>query len=209
MSIERYAAKLTPFDFAQLGEELSVETHPLNPIYRTNGLLFPITPNITESAAVNYDSVEIPHTNEAFNVYRGTDNRNINIGNVIFPCDTKENARYALAAVHFLRTYSLMDFGTSRTGRPPSPMHFSAFGKYMFDEVPVLFKGYNMNLSDMDIDMMAVENPDGDDYSWLPAKLNLGDISLIVQHSPNYWRGIGQGSFSLEDYRNGNLLRNR
>jgi len=209
MSIETDAAKLTPFDFGLLSSELSDETHPLNPIYRTGGLIFPITPNITETGAVNYDSVEIPHTNEAFNVYRGTDNRQINIGNVIFPCDTKENARYALAAIHFMRSYSLMDFGTAKTGRPPSPMHFSAFGKYMFHKVPVLFKGFNMNLSDQDIDMVAVENPGGGDYSWLPAKLNLGDISLIVQHSPNYWRGLGESDFSLSDFRNGNLIRNR
>jgi hypothetical protein len=205
VSIEQYAAKLVPFDFDELAGELADESHPLHPIYNTGGLLLPITPNITESTNINYDSVEIPHTNEAFNVYRGTSNREISLGNVIFPCDTSENARYGLAAIHFFRTYSLMDFGVSRSGRPPSPMFFSAFGKYMFDSVPVLLKGYSMNLSDMEIDQIPATNPDGDDFSWLPVKLNIGDLQLTVQHSPNYWRGV-DGGFSLQDFRNGSLV---
>lgn len=211
MSIEATPAKLRPFDFTTIiASEGDDPNHPLAPIFATDGLVFPITPNVTETVAINYDSQEIPHTNEAFNVYRGTDNRNINLGNVIFPCDNNENARYALAAIHFFRTYSLMDFGTTRTGRPPSPMHFSAFGKYSFDEVPVLMKGFSITHSDMDIDLMKVTNPgDEEDLTWLPAKLAIGDISLVVQHSPNYWRGIGQEKFSLTEFRNGDLIRNR
>lgn len=207
LNIEQYAAKLEPFDFRHLRNEFEDNEHPLHPIFQTNGLVFPITPNITETGTINYDSVEIPHTNEAFNVYRGTSNREITLGNLILPCDTEENAKYGLAAIHFLRTYSMMDFGRGGTGRPPSPMFFSAFGNSMFDEVPVLLKGFSLNLSDMEIDQIPVPNANGNDYSWLPVKLNLGDLQLTVQHSPNYWRGQNaEGDWSLREFRDGTLI---
>lgn len=214
MSFNRWAAKLVPFDWNSI-EQTTDDSHPLAPLFETGGLVFPITPNITETIAVDYDQVDIAHSNEAYNVYRKTQNRNINLGNLVFPCDNEKNARYALAAIHFIRTYSLMDFGRDSTGRPPSPMKFTALGKYSFDETPVIFKGASITHSDAEIDLIQALNPGAsgngpDDFTYLPAKLSIGDISLTVQHSPNYWRGYdADENFTLEDFRNGNMIRNR
>jgi hypothetical protein len=60
-----------------------------------------------------------------------------------------------LAAIHFFRVYSLMDFGRGKTGRPPSPMWFSAYGGLAFDRVPVLLSGASITWS-KDVDYVNV-----------------------------------------------------
>jgi hypothetical protein len=41
-------------------------------------------------------------------------------------------------------------------------------------------------------------------YTWLPMIVKVASISLVVQHSPTYWT-----RFNLDDYRSGEMLRNR
>lgn len=139
--IENVAARLVPFDMGSLGG-------PLEPIKMSGGLVFQYTPTITETIAVKYaDSGDLVHTNESYQVYKGTDNRKISLSNVSFTADTEENARYMLAAIHFFRVYTLMDFGKGKSGKPPSPMWFSAYGKLAFDQIPVLLSGANITWS--------------------------------------------------------------
>lgn len=192
--------------------------HPLAPIVETNGLVFPYSPVITENISVKYDAVELTHTNEAFHVYRGTDNVRINISNAIWTCDTFDNAVYAMSALHFFRTYSQMDFGRNRTGRPPAPMWFSAFGNYAFHRVPVLLEKADWTFPN-DIDYVGIpefgsteyrarelqlERNSTGKYTWMPMKFEIAGISLIVQHSPRFWT-----NWSLADYRSGAMLRKR
>jgi hypothetical protein len=137
-SIEGVPATLIPFDMQSLGG-------PLEPIKRSGGLIFQYTPSITENIAVKYsDSGDLIHTNELFQVYKGTENRKISLGDVTFTADTEDNARYMLAAIHFFRVYTLMDFGKGKSGRPPCPRWFSAYGKLAFDRVPVILSGANI-----------------------------------------------------------------
>ncbi len=138
-AIEKVPATLIPFDMQNLGG-------PLEPIRRSGGLIFQYTPSITETINVKYvDSGDLIHTNEQYQVYKGTDNRKISLSNVTFTADSDENAKYMLAAIHFFRVYTLMDFGKGKTGKPPSPMWFSAYGKLAFDRIPVLLSGANIS----------------------------------------------------------------
>jgi len=211
-----------PNDSLSLGtENIQANTrdlHPLAPIVETNGLVFPYNPIITENISVKYDTVELTHTNESFYVYRGTDNVRINISNAVWTCDTFDNAVYALSALHFFRTYSQMDFGRNRSGRPPAPMWFSAYGNYAFHRVPVLLEKADWNFPN-DIDYIGIpefgsteyrarklqmkRNSTGK-YTWMPMKFEISGISLIVQHSPKFWT-----NWSLQDYRSGAMLRKR
>ncbi|MAZ56863.1 hypothetical protein CL653_03660 [bacterium] len=203
MSIEASAVRLKPFDFdtniAGVGEN-----HPLYPLIETDGVVFPFTPTVVEQVQINYDKQEFTHSNEGYMTYNNTSNRQIAISNIVFPCDTEENGKYALAVIHFFRTYSFMDFGADSTGKPPSPMWFYGFGSMLYNKVPVLMAGTDFTLSDQEMDHMAITGIDGS-TQWLPAKLSLGGITLTVQHTPSYWRG-GDSNVSLEAYRNGSLI---
>ena len=199
------------------------KAHALFPIFETNGLIFPYNPVISEGINVNYDSVDVTHSNESYFVYKNTSNVRINISNAVWTCDTFDNAVYALAALHFFRSYSLMDFGRKATqdytpsGRPPAPMWFDAYGNYAFHRVPVLLEKADWTFPN-DIDYVGIPEFDTTEflerrlatrrdssgrYTWLPIKFEISSISLIVQHSPSYWL-----NFSLEDYRSGKMLRN-
>lgn len=239
--IEQHVARLVPFDFYNSPSSGG----PLAPIYATGGLIFQYTPTITEAIQVNYStSGDLPHTNEQYNVFKNRANRTIDLGNVVFTADTYANAKYALAAIHFFRTYSMMDFGKNGTGRPPSPMWFSALGEFMYDRVPVLLSGASFNFDGTSHDLVQLakntssvksnvleepgaaragdlanqflptgELPDirqvrdvGEDIggtnAWIPAKVEISNVRLTVQHSPKYWKE----EFSLEDFKSGSLI---
>lgn len=196
------------------------QKHALAPIFATNGLVFPYNPTISESISVKYDSMELTHTNESFHVYRGTDNVRINISDSQWTCDTFDNAVYALSALHFFRTYSQMDFGIGRTGRPPSPLWFSAYGNYAFHRVPVLMEKADWSFP-ADVDYVGIPEfgtPEyasrvllydkadnkNNKYTWLPMIFKVSSIALVVQHSPSFW-----SNWNLDMYRSGELLRAR
>lgn len=230
-SIEQVVAKLVPFDMEGL-------SGPLSPIAASGGLVFQYSPSISETIEVDYNSVgSIVHSNENYNVWSGTQNRRISLGDVVFTADTEENATYLVAAMQFFRVYSLSDFGRGKTGRPPSPMWFSAYGRMMYEQVPVLLKGATLEFPN-NVDYVRVptsgfasstqantatgitsvrdpsalvrsvtgsqRDSDGD-YVWVPAKMVVSGISLIVQHSPNYWKE----TFSLADFKSGGMLERR
>ncbi len=211
---EQIAARTNPAN----SQQNSKSKHALAPIFDTGGLVFPYNPTISESISVKYDSMELTHTNESFHVYRGTDNVRINIGDAVWTCDTFDNAVYALSALHFLRTYSQMDFGIGRTGRPPSPMWFSAYGNYAFHRVPVLMEKADWTFP-ADVDYIGIpefgtpehqartllyERNDSTQYTWLPMTFKVSSISLVVQHSPSFW-----SNWNMDMYRSGELLRKR
>jgi len=196
----------------------SLNTHALAPIFLTNGLVFPYNPSISEGISVKYDTMELTHTNESFHVYSGTDNVRINISDAKWTCDTFDNAVYALSALHFFRTYSHMDFGAGRTGRPPSPMWFSAYGNYAYHRVPVLMEKADWSFP-ADVDYVGIpefgtpeyrqrvlqyERNESTQYTWLPMVFTISSISLVVQHSPSFW-----SNWNLDMYRSGELLRQR
>ncbi len=197
--------------------------HALFPIFQTNGLIFPYNPTISEGVNVNYDSLDVTHSNEQYFVYKNTSNVRITLSNAVWTCDTFDNAVYALAALHFFRAYSLMDFGMPQgtrtpSGKPPAPMWFSAYGNYAFHRVPVLLEKADWSFPN-DVDYVGVPEFDTTEfldrrlatrrgvsgkYTWLPMKFEVSSISLIVQHSPTYWL-----NFNLDDYRSGRMLQNR
>ena len=221
---------------------------PLDPIMATGGLLFPFNPTISEGVNVSYEPMKIVHSNESYYVYQSTDNQQINLGDCVWVADTFANARYVLSVIHFLRTYSFMDFGRGRSGKPPSPMWFSAYGHYGFDRVPVLMQKADWSWpSNEEVDYVGIPEPGTSEwdscqlasapagsgltstglptnllpsslqgaasasmgtpttpYTWVPVKFKVNAISLIVQHSPQYWL-----SFNLDDYRSGAMLKQR
>lgn len=262
-AFEQVAAKLVPFDFADIGAQsitggaaanpappatkpgkavrrdssgkITIDIDPtagvdssgfgmkrdnaLWPTYMTGGLVFPYNPAISENVQVNYDAVELTHSNESYHFYKNTANVRISLSNCVWTCDTFDNAIYALSVLHFLRSYSNMDFGRQGTGKPPSPMWFSAYGNYAFNRVPVFMEKADWTFPN-DVDyvgipepgsteytsrtMLTSRSPTSGPYTWMPMKFEVSAISLIVQHTPSYWL-----DWSLDDYRSGAMLRDR
>lgn len=217
---------LKPANTGQGTSNNAQRNNALWPIFMTNGLIFPYNPTISENVSVNYDSVELTHSNEAYFAYKSTNNVRINLSNAVWTCDTFDNAIYALAALHFFRTYSMMDFGRGQTGKPPSPMWFSAYGDYAYNRVPVLFEKADWSFPN-DVDYVGIPQPGTTEYqdrrlnlkrqegsaslgnidnryTWLPMKFEVSGISLVVQHSPKYW-----SNWNLADYRSGAMLTTR
>lgn len=159
---ERYAARLVPFDLPLVARGMNTG-HAMWPIVQTGGLVFPFNPSISEGVNVKYNSMEMVHSNEAYHVYQATENVHITLSNCTWVCDTFANAVYTLSVLHFLRAYSFMDFGKARAagairGRPPSPMWFSAYGNYAYNQVPVLYQRADWTMPD-DVDYVGVPEP--------------------------------------------------
>ena len=188
-TFESRRAILRPFDFdtrSQANEEMRNNSeHPLFPIFRSGGLVFSYTPTINEQVSVNYDTYEIPQSNEAFHIARSASNASISINNIVYTCDTPAEAAYALSALHFFRTYCKFDQGVGRTSRPPSPMYFSALGKFAYNKVPCLLEGYGVKMLDPEIDSVPVPNFDASDEKQQYEQTSQGAQDLFSVSQPN------------------------
>jgi hypothetical protein len=215
------------------GQSIYPSSHPLFPLTQTGGLVFPYNPVITEGMGVKYDVTELTHTNENIHAFRNSDNVRLTLADCVWTAETFDRAIYTLGVIHFFRSYRLMDFGRgdqsqsgkAGSGRPPSPMWFSAYGDYMYNQVPVLLERVDFTFPP-DIDYVGVPNPGTDAYNnqqleyatsqsstfglgsqangftWIPMKFTIGAIVMVVQHSISYWTR----RFSLDDFKSGLLV---
>ncbi len=137
-------------------------TNILNPLYETGGLLFPYTPNINDSATVQYDYYDPVHSNQPFAAFKSVAAKEITVIGP-FTAQNQEEARYCLAAIHFLRTITKMFFGVgglnqdavNLRGTPPPILLFNAYGTAIYHNVPVIVTTYNVEFP-QDIDYVEV-----------------------------------------------------
>lgn len=210
---------------ATSGNSIYSTSHPLYPLTQTGGLVFPFNPIISENLGVRYDSTELTHANEAIHAFKNVDNVRLTLSDCVWVSDTFDQAVYTLGVIHFFRSYCLMDFGRRGpgTGKPPSPMWFNAYGNFMYSQIPVLIERVDWSFP-QDVDYVGVPNPGTDaynnqqltfsssgdlgllsqtnGYTWVPIKFTINSISMVVQHSVNYWAN----EFTLDDFRSGNLI---
>lgn len=221
----------SPIGLNQSGTGIYSQSHPLYPLTLTNGLVFPYTPTISESLGTRYDTTELIHANESVHTFKNNENVRITLSECIWTSETWDQAIYTLAVIHFFRSYRLMDFGRGKSGRPPSPMWFSAYGNYLYTDVPVLIERVDLTFP-ADIDYVGVPNPGTTDYSsqmlqfttpaatgistnslisqsgdftWIPIKFTVSSISMVVQNSVKYWTT----TFDLAQFKAGQLIGQR
>ena len=217
----------SPVGLNQSGTGIYDPSHPLYPLTLTNGLVFPYNPTISESLGTRYDTTELIHANESIHTFKNSENVRITLSECIWTAETWDQAVYALGVIHFFRSYRLMDFGRGKTGRPPSPMWFSAYGNYLYTNVPVLIERVEMAFP-ADVDYVGVPNPgtinyqdqtlsfstsaalsttsslisQAGDFTWIPIKFTVSSISMVVQNSVKYWTT----TFDLADFKAGKLV---
>ena len=170
----------------------------LEPLAQTNGMVFPYTPSVDFQQQIDYSSYDPTHTNQELHAYTRTKAPIINV-NGKFTSQNSFEASYSLAAFHFCRVVSKMAFGQSQNaGTPPPVLLFSAYGDYMFNDIPVIMTNFNVSWPD-DIDYVQVANTN----TYVPSIFSMS-VSLIVQNTPADLR-----AFNLDQFRSGQLLKQK
>lgn len=120
----------------------------------TVGLVFPYTPNVKFSYNVNYDTTTLFQSNLAIQHYSSSPPPSISLS-AKFTADTKENAKYMLAAIYFLKAVTKCDFGYQATaggkrlpGMPPPVLYLNGYGDYIMNQIPVVVKSFDFSFPD-------------------------------------------------------------
>ncbi len=131
------------------------DTSPvLKPLWEAGGLIFPYTPQITINHAATYNEIPVTHQNYQFNAYQSSRVSDIQIVGE-FNVEDAVQAKYWIAAVHFLRSVTKMFTGdTAYAGNPPPILNFNAYGDHVFRNVPVVVKSFSMSLP-KDVDYIS------------------------------------------------------
>jgi len=137
----------------------------LAPIKQTGGLIFPYTPTISIGSSAGYSDQAMTHSNYQFVYYQSSRVNEISVVGD-FPVEDSDQAAYWLAVLHFLRSVTKMytgNTGDSNPGNPPPILNFSAYGDFVFKNVPVVVTNFNIQLG-KEVDYIAV-NPLAKDSS--------------------------------------------
>lgn len=182
------------------------ESSLLNSLQETGGLVWPYTPTIIIGHSANYNSLHPVHTNYPFQAYQNSQTDDITITGD-FTVQNKEEARYWIAAVHYLRSVTKMFYGegSNPLGNPPVIVRLNGYGDYVFNNVPVVITNFTVDMqSDVDYIATDISGSGGrsSSYAWAPTQ---SLISVTVR--PTYSRA-SVSAFSLNDFVNGAYVKN-
>ena len=128
----------------------------LTQLKRTNGMVWPYQPAVQYNQEVSYTEIPVVQTNQDMMSYSKTHSLKLTVDGQ-FSVQNQTEGLYAIACIHFLKTVTKMDFGRSAgTGRPPPVLLFDAYGKFLFDSVPVVVTGFGISLPN-DIDYVPID----------------------------------------------------
>lgn len=190
----------------------------LFPLYSTNGVLFPYTPQISSGSAAEYDPYPFVHTNYSYNAYVRSYPKPISI-TADFTAQSNDEALYLLAVLHFFRSVTKSYFGVTpyeRAGTPPPVLLFNYLGEYQFSNVPVLVKNFDYTY-ETNVDYVPVDTADSLKYSgnigvslpigssggytYVPTQMSV-QVELETQYIPIELRN----EFNLDEFRSGKLI---
>jgi hypothetical protein len=172
-------------------------------LYTFKGIMFPFTPTINVSQAVNWDPIALSQTNWDVNAYQKTPSVNISIAGT-FTAQNPREGEYLMAVIHFLRVVTKSYFGIKdqdKAGIPPPVLYLNGYGDAMFNYLPCVVKSTSYSF-DESTDTNYFVSRSGNS-AMLPAKLVI-NMELGVQINPDKQRT----EFSLDEFRTGNLLKN-
>jgi hypothetical protein len=183
----------------------------MSPLRETHGLMFPITPTISENLDVSYQSYEMSHSLMPIQAFKSGSSKTLSL-EALFIAQTDIEARYCLACIHFLRTFTKMDFGENNpyAGTPPPILMFNAYGNAMFHNLPVIITGGSINWPN-DVDYVYTTTSSSATTStrtvnsmiangWVPSKFQVS-LNMVVQITPAKMK-----KFDLTKFRNGDLM---
>lgn len=180
------------------GPRLEEDNNPLRPLKVTNNrLVFPYTPNIYITYSANYDNLAPTHSNYPFPIYQNSAVDQFVITGE-FTVENSQEAEYWIAANHYLRTVTKMNYGVdANRGAPPPVVKLNGYGDFMFNDVPVVVQQYTVELGDA-VDYIKADV--GINGSWAPTR---STISVTLQ--PAFSRD-SVNKFSLKKFAEGGYL---
>ena len=190
----------------------------LQPLAKTNGLVFPYTPTIIVAHSANYSAITPTHTNYPYYAYQNSQVDQLVITGDFFVQNGIE-AKYWVAALHYLRSVTKMFYGGEgdTLGAPPPVIKLNGYGDFIFNNVPCVVTNFTVDLP-QDVDYIATglntpittksdqetdKTPEStrDGVSWAPTQ---SLITVTVQ--PIYSRREIE-QFSLQKYVNGDYVK--
>lgn len=174
--------------------------------YTNNCLVFPLTPSITLAHNANYDSFDPTHANYSFPQYVSSRVEDITVAGE-FIVENEDDARYWMAAVHFLRSMTKMFYGeTSNKGAPPPVVKLNGYGDFVFNNVPVVVKSFTNELPNQ-VDYIRTKIFVRDETGSLESRYQMVPTlsTLTVVLGTAYSRSKIE-TFSLDRYINGDLI---
>lgn len=162
------------------------------------GLLYPYTPTVTYTRSVAYDDFHFTHSNYKYHQFQAGSPGEIQITGD-FTSQTDAEAVHTLAAMRFLKSMQLSEFGLNATKRgvPPPVLRFNYLGGEVFSNVPVVISTANFNF-DPNVDYVKVKGYD----AHVPMKMTI-TTTLLVQ--PNPKDTIEE--FTVEGFKSGALVK--
>lgn len=174
----------------------------------TNGVIFPYTPTISFSQAVNYADLSLVHSNTDYPAYVRTPSVTLSVSGK-FTVQNEREGIYALAVIHFLRTVSKSYFGeidaaAGKAGLPPPILEFSAYGAYMYNNLRCILKSHAWSYDEtMDTIVVPVPAMNGNPAASvrLPPLFTI-QMELQVVQTPTRMRE----NFSFDAFASGKLM---
>lgn len=128
----------------------------LQPLWATNGVVFPYTPSIETSYTAKYDPYDLVHSNYRGYFYRGSAVGEVQIKATFTAQDTKE-AAYLLAVIHFFRSVTKMFYGRDgQAGTPPPLVYLTGLGQYQFNNHSCVVSNFGYSLP-TDVDYLRAD----------------------------------------------------
>jgi hypothetical protein len=156
----------------------------LAPLAKSNGVIFPYTPQIQTTYSANYDKYDLTHSNYRGYFYKNSAVGEVNINATFTAQDTAE-AQYMLAVIHFFRSATKMFYGQDPLrGAPPPMMYLVGLGEFQFNGHPCVISNFQYNLPN-DVDYIRATNPNNYGTNLLNRVSPISATSAILPPSIN------------------------
>jgi hypothetical protein len=176
----------------------------LKPLKDTTGLIWPYTPTISYQHPIDYQPIQTVHSNQDFHIYSKTPAVSLVVSGE-FSVQNQQEGAYAFAAMHFLRTMAKMHFGEQDpdAGTPPPVLLFNAYGPFVFKDLPVIVKEFNMEFP-ADVDYVQVVVYGGSQSTTTPSRTIDNRITAEpLAPPPPLYTGRGTPEFSIQGVPDG------
>lgn len=115
----------------------------LRPLVKTDGVVFPYTPQIQMQYVANYAATDLVHSN--YKIYNYTSSSVEQISIIAdFTAQDVEEANYVLAVIHFFRSVTKMFYGQDQNrGVPPPLVYLYGHGELGFDRHAMVISNFS------------------------------------------------------------------
>ena len=117
-------------------------------LQKSDGIIFPYTPSISQDYKANYNSVVITHSNFNQYFYKSSAPGEISL-TAKFTVQNEMEAGIYLSVIHLLRALTKMKTGNDQNaGSPPPICRLMAYGQYGLDNTPVAISSVGIEYLD-------------------------------------------------------------